>query len=100
MPLRYDKFSFQNKFPTLDEDRCLDLLLERIYGQAFPCPRCGANRKFSRLKTKHRNKQCQCSTCKLQMSITSPTIMKGTHDSIWIWFDVLRMMLVFPLSLT
>jgi transposase-like protein len=75
---------FQARFPT--EDSCLDHLFQVRYGNAFNCPGCGREAKFSRVKAR---RSYQCQWCAYQVYPTAGTPFDRTRTPLRDWFFVM-----------
>lgn len=71
--------AFQNKFNT--EEKCREFLFDLRFPHGFVCPHCGST-EYGYIKSRH---LCQCKQCRKQTSVTSGTIMAGTHISLTLW---------------
>jgi len=70
---------FVDNFAT--EDQCRRYVWQLRYPSGFVCPKCGGNKAWSIRETLF-----ECSTCKLQLSITSGTIFQDTRKPLKMWF--------------
>lgn len=75
---------FQARFPT--EESCLDHLFQVRYGNAFDCPGCGREAKFSRVKAR---RSYQCQWCAHQVYPTAGTPFDRTRTPLRDWFFVM-----------
>jgi transposase-like protein len=75
---------FQVRFPT--EESCLDHLFQVRYGNAFNCPGCGREAKFSRVKAR---RSYQCQWCAYQVYPTAGTPFDRTRTPLRDWFFVM-----------
>ncbi len=65
-----------------DEAACREQLYTLRWPQGFVCPRCGCMEYYD-IPT--RNKY-QCKSCRYQASLTSETVMHGSHLPLKVWF--------------
>lgn len=72
---------FKKKYDT--EDKCRDFLFKSRFPNGFVCPKCGCHEYYF-IKTR---KMYKCKSCRNQMSVTSGTVMNGTHLklTLWLW---------------
>lgn len=64
------------------EDECREQLHQLRWPKGFVCPRCGCEEHYD-IPTRNKH---QCKVCRYQVSLTSGTVMHGSHLSLKIWF--------------
>src|SRR5690349_19435927 len=64
------------------EEKCRAVVMASRWPNGFECPACGG-RAYSEVTTR---RLFQCSTCRLQTSLTAGTIFAATHLPLRLWF--------------
>jgi len=81
MKQQIDFWQFIEMFPN--DDTCLEVIFQSIYGNPFNCPKCNQPSTFYRIK---KRKSYQCGNCKYHLYPLSRTIMQGSTTSLRRWF--------------
>ena len=66
----------------MDEQACLDYLLECRWPEGCACPRCGGRDAYPIVA----RRLWQCVQCRYQVSVTAGTVMHKTRLSLRLWF--------------
>ncbi|HVT64378.1 MAG TPA: IS1595 family transposase [Mycobacteriales bacterium] len=89
----YSLMEFMSDFP--DDDACLEWLWSTRYanedGTAY-CPKCSANRTFTKYATKQQRQSWTCSGCGHHVHPTAGTIFHKSSTSLHLWFYAMYLM--------
>jgi len=66
----------------VDDQACLDYLVECRWPEGFTCPRCGGGDAYPIVA----RRLWQCVECRYQVSVTAGTVMHKTRLSLRLWF--------------
>jgi transposase-like protein len=78
---RYTLDTLNKEFP--DDDACLDYIFQKRYGHLEFCPRCAAETKFYKLKTR---KIYKCKFCGFELYPLANTIFHKSETPLTKWF--------------
>lgn len=83
------QFTDVQTFTFLTEEECENFLMKLRWSNGFCCPRCDYNEAF-RIRTR---RLLECKECRMQVSITTGTIMHKSKLSLLHWFRAIQLLL-------
>jgi len=90
---RYSLTEFMGRYP--DDEACLQYLWRTRYapdGEHADCPKCEAERAFTRYETTQQRQSWTCTTCGHHLHPTAGTIFHKSSTSLHLWFYAMYLM--------